>query len=61
VEAIIFKLFRSLMECSTSRELSGQGSLKTEGVVDRPVKFMHAENWVGCSAEFIQWFPWRNG
>jgi len=38
---LFYKLFRPLVKCSscTLRELSGQGSLKTEGVVDRPVEF----------------------
>jgi len=38
---LFIKLFRPLVKCSNStpRKLSGQGSLKTEGVVDRPVEF----------------------
>jgi len=35
-----YKLFRHLVKySSTPRELSGQGTLKTEGVVNRPVEF----------------------
>jgi len=38
---LFFKLFRPLVKCSISTlgELSGQGSLMTEGVVDKPVEF----------------------
>jgi len=39
---LFFKLLRPLVKfssSSTSRELRGQRSLKTEGVVDKPVKF----------------------
>jgi len=35
-----YKLFGPFAKCSsTLRELIGQGSLKTEGVVDRPMEF----------------------